>query len=252
MFATIRAMEKMAAPISAMTRHFAAIEKMTAPATAITAQLASIGQLAAPAPAIAAKLAAIGQLSAPASAMTAQFAAVETMKTPGMEIAARSAQISQTFQPVQRLAADSLRLQATVPTFRSPMADLVVDSYRLLEPGRLFPSPRLFEQLRLFQTPTFNPLSALDIAANRALEWAPLLDENSNTKPIPGLDALLAGKRNKLASARLTGAYIQLLLYARDRFGKSPGKIIVSSPQVTRGPDTRSSTFKSTAGLASV
>ncbi|MFB9785219.1 hypothetical protein [Rhodococcus baikonurensis] len=218
MFATIRAMEKMAAPISTMTQHFAAIEKMTAPAIAITSQLA----------------------------------AIEKMTAPGLEVAARSAQISETFRQVERFADNSGRFQAAVPTFRSPMADLVVDSYRLVEPGRLFPSPRLFEQLRLFETPTFNPLSALDIAANRALEWAPLLDENSNTKPIPGLDALLAGKRNKLASARLTGAYIQLLLYARDRVGKSPGKIVASSPQVTRGPDTRSSTFKSTAGLASV
>ncbi|NHP13958.1 hypothetical protein G8767_10405 [Rhodococcus sp. IC4_135] len=57
---------------------------------------------------------------------------------------------------------------------------------------------------------------------------APTLDDDS--EPIRGLALLLFDKRNKIASARLAGTYIQLLLYARNGFGKSSGKLIASFP----------------------
>lgn len=191
MFATIRVLEEMTAPMAAMTTiHFAEIEKMTAPVTAMS-----------------------------------HFGAIEKMTASMIEMT----------NPMADVIARSIR---------------VVEPVRLFEPMRLFEPVRLFEQLRVFEPPTLTYISALDLAASRALEWRPLLDDDS--EPIRGLTLLLSDKRNKIASARLAGAYIQLLLYARARFGKSPGKLIASSPRVTRGPDTRSSTFASTAGLVNV
>jgi hypothetical protein len=193
MFATIRVLEEMTAPMTAMTMsHFAEIEKMTAPVTAMT---------------------------------MSHFAEIEKMTASMIEMT----------NPMADVIARSIR---------------AVEPVRLFEPMRLFEPVRLFEQLRVFETPTLTYISALDLAASRALEWRPLLDDDS--EPIRGLTLLLSDKRNKIASARLAGAYIQLLLYARARFGKSPGKLIASSPRVTRGPDTRSSTFASTAGLVNV
>lgn len=71
----------------------------------------------------------------------------------------------------------------------------------------------------------------------------------SEPKSVDGLDVLLAGYRNALRAMLDPGIGRILALLTRDQHGKTPGQIVTSHPQVTRGPNLRRSILRSSADL---
>ena len=73
----------------------------------------------------------------------------------------------------------------------------------------------------------------------------------SEPKSVDGLDVLLAGYRNALRAMLDPGIgrILVLLTLTRDQHGKTPGQIVTSHPQVTRGPNVRRSILRSSADL---
>ena len=78
-----------------------------------------------------------------------------------------------------------------------------------------------------------------------------LADLFGQPKPesIQWLQLLLAGLDKALRAALSFGYYLRQLALSRDRHGRAPGKIVTIHPQVTRGPDVRMSTCRSSADL---
>lgn len=62
-------------------------------------------------------------------------------------------------------------------------------------------------------------------------------------------ELLLVGLYKALRAALNFDYYLRQLALSRDRHGRAPGKIVTIHPQVTRGPDVRVSTCRSSADL---
>ena len=78
--------------------------------------------------------------------------------------------------------------------------------------------------------------------------WMDLL---AQPKSVEGVPVLLAGLRNALAAALnpQIGSLLAQFTNNMERHGKTPGQLVTSHPQVTRGPNDRRSTRRSSADL---
>ncbi|MET3959813.1 hypothetical protein ABIE52_006748 [Rhodococcus sp. OAS809] len=78
-----------------------------------------------------------------------------------------------------------------------------------------------------------------------------LLDLLTQPKSVEGVPVLLAGFRNALAAALnlQIGNLLAQITNNVERHGKTPGQLVTSHPQVTRGPNVRRSTRRSSADL---
>ncbi|MFK4362294.1 hypothetical protein [Rhodococcus sp. 27YEA6] len=78
------------------------------------------------------------------------------------------------------------------------------------------------------------------------------IDGLSIPSSVEGLQYALRGFRNALRALLNIGSYLRQLANTRDRHGLAPGKAVTIHPQVTRGPNIRSSMRRSSADLVSV
>ena len=112
-------------------------------------------------------------------------------------------------------------------------------------------SRSLWECIATTEIPEIYPwVVRMQVAAPTAKPYTTLF---SDLPQVRGVKKVLAGFRNKKRAALNLGVYvlIQMLLANLQQWGPPPGKLVTTHPHVTRGPSTRGSIPRLSAGLVS-